>query len=55
VLGLPGLLLIIASRKIAYSRWMLVYLLSLPIRNGLLPAYAFGHFDDFSWGQTRKV
>jgi chitin synthase len=34
---------------------MLVYLLSLPIWNGILPAYAFWHFDDFSWGQTRKV
>ena len=32
--------------------WMLVYLLSLPIWNGILPAYPFWHFD-FSWGQTR--
>lgn len=55
VLGLPGLLIVVTSRKIAYVGWMLVYLLSLPIWNGLLPAYAFWHFDDFSWGQTRKV
>ncbi|KAF9236857.1 glycosyltransferase family 2 protein [Melanogaster broomeanus] len=39
----------------AYVGWMLVYLLALPIWNGLLPAYAFWHFDDFSWGQTRQV
>ncbi|KAI0001725.1 chitin synthase-domain-containing protein [Russula vinacea] len=45
--------LVISS--IAYVGWMLVYLLSLPIWNGILPAYAFWHFDDFSWGQTRKV
>ncbi|KAH9934076.1 chitin synthase-domain-containing protein [Epithele typhae] len=34
VLGLPGLLIVITSRKIAYVGWMLVYLLSLPIWNG---------------------
>ena len=55
VLGLPGILIVITSRKVAYVGWMLVYLISLPIRNGMLPAYAFWHFDDFSWGQTRKV
>ncbi|SJL02973.1 related to Chitin synthase 5 [Armillaria ostoyae] len=55
VLGLPGLLIVVTSRKVAYIGWMLVYLLSLPVWNGILPAYAFWHFDDFSWGQTRKV
>ncbi|KAJ7075591.1 chitin synthase [Mycena belliarum] len=55
VLGLPLVLIIVTSRKIAYIGWMLIYLLSLPIWNGILPAYAFWHFDDFSWGQTRKV
>ena len=28
---------------------------SLPIWNFVLPVYAYWHFDDFSWGQTRKV
>jgi len=55
VLGLPGLLIVITSRKVAYVGWMVIYLFSLPIWNGLLPAYAFWHFDDFSWGQTRKI
>ncbi|GJE89689.1 glycosyltransferase family 2 protein [Phanerochaete sordida] len=55
VLGLPGFLIVITSRKVAYIGWMLVYLLSLPIWNGILPAYAFWHFDDFSWGQTRQI
>ena len=32
-----------------------VYLLSLPIWNFVLPAYAFWHFDDFSWGDTRRT
>lgn len=55
ILGLPGLLIVITTRKIAYVGWMIVYLFSLPIWNGILPAYAYWHFDDFSWGQTRRV
>jgi len=55
ILGLPGLLIVITTRKIAYVGWMVVYLFSLPIWNGILPAYAYWHFDDFSWGQTRQV
>ncbi|KAJ3853954.1 glycosyltransferase family 2 protein [Lentinula lateritia] len=55
ILGLPGLLIVVTSRKVAYVGWMVVYLLTLPLWNGLLPAYAFWHFDDFSWGQTRMV
>lgn len=55
VLGLPGLLIVVTSRKVAYIWWMLIYLMSLPIWNFVLPAYAYWHFDDFSWGQTRRV
>lgn len=55
VLGLPGLLIVLTSRKIAYVGWMFIYLLSLPIWNFVLPSYAFWHFDDFSWGATRKI
>ncbi|KAG8946226.1 Chitin synthase, class 3 [Tulasnella sp. 424] len=55
ILGLPGLLIVVTSRKVEYLGWMLIYLLSLPIWNAVLPAYAFWHFDDFSWGQTRMV
>ncbi|KAF7316781.1 Glycosyltransferase family 2 protein [Mycena chlorophos] len=55
VLGLPGVLIVITSTKVIYVWWMLVYLASLVIWNGVLPAYAFWHFDDFSWGETRKV
>lgn len=55
ILGLPGLLIVITSRKFVYVGWMGIYLLSLPIWNFVLPAYAFWHFDDFSWGETRKI
>ena len=55
ILGLPGLLIVITSRKIAYVGWMLIYLFSLPIWNFVLPAYSYWRFDDFSWGETRKI
>jgi chitin synthase len=55
ILGLPAVLIVMTSRKIVYVCWMLVYLFSLPIWNFVLPTYAYWHFDDFSWGDTRKV
>ncbi|KAF9187505.1 Chitin synthase, class 3 [Haplosporangium sp. Z 767] len=55
ILGLPAILILMTSRKIVYVGWMGMYLLSLPIWNFVLPVYAFWHFDDFTWGQTRKV
>ncbi|RHZ50569.1 hypothetical protein Glove_495g30 [Diversispora epigaea] len=55
VLGLPAILILLTTRKLIYVGWMLIYLLSLPIWNFVLPVYAYWHFDDFSWGQTRVV
>ncbi|KAJ1980267.1 hypothetical protein H4R35_001183 [Dimargaris xerosporica] len=55
VLFLPGVLILFTTRKWIYLGWMFVYLLSLPIWNFVLPTYAYWHFDDFSWGETRKV
>ncbi|KZV61764.1 glycosyltransferase family 2 protein [Peniophora sp. CONT] len=55
VLGLPSLLIMLTTRKMVYVAWMFVYLLALPVWNLVLPVYAFWHFDDFSWGETRKV
>lgn len=43
ILGLPGLLIVTTSRKFTYLGWMLIYLLSLPIWNLVLPLYAFFH------------
>ena len=53
VLGLPGILIMLTTRKVVYVFWMLIYLLALPVWNLVLPVYAFWHFDDFSWGETR--
>ncbi|KAG8864570.1 Chitin synthase, class 1 [Tulasnella sp. 330] len=55
VIGLPAVLILITTRKVVYVFWMLIYLMALPIWNFVLPLYAFWHFDDFSWGETRRV
>ncbi|KAI8063534.1 chitin synthase-domain-containing protein [Gongronella butleri] len=55
ILGLPAVLIVMTSRKLVYIGWMVIYLFSLPIWNFVLPVYAYWHFDDFSWGETRKV
>ncbi|KAF2836492.1 glycosyltransferase family 2 protein [Patellaria atrata CBS 101060] len=55
ILGLPAVLIVLTAHRWSYVAWMLIYLLSLPIWNFLLPTYAFWKFDDFSWGDTRKT
>ncbi|KAG0206553.1 Chitin synthase, class 3 [Mortierella sp. GBA30] len=55
ILGLPAVLIVMTSRKLVYVGWMFVYLCSIFVWNFVLPAYAYWHFDDFSWGQTRMV
>lgn len=55
VLGLPAVLILITTRKVVYVFWMIIYLVALPVWNFILPVYAFWHFDDFSWGETRYV
>ncbi|CAD25012.1 CHITIN SYNTHASE 1 [Encephalitozoon cuniculi GB-M1] len=55
IFGLPAVLILITTMEIQYVFWCLVYILSIPIWNFVLPTYAFWHFDNFSWGDTRKV
>ncbi|KAI7897590.1 chitin synthase-domain-containing protein [Cokeromyces recurvatus] len=55
ILGLPAVLIVMTSRKWVYVGWMVIYLFSLPVWNFVLPVYAYWHFDDFTWGETRKV
>lgn len=55
ILGLPGVLIVVTAHRVSYVAWMFIYLLSLPVWNFVLPIYAFWHFDDFSWGDTRKA
>ncbi|TQS36943.1 hypothetical protein Golomagni_02597, partial [Golovinomyces magnicellulatus] len=55
ILGLPAVLIVLTAHRWSYVIWMLIYLLSLPVWNFILPTYAFWKFDDFSWGETRKT
>ncbi|KAF9356589.1 hypothetical protein BGX26_005048, partial [Mortierella sp. AD094] len=55
IIGLPAVLIVLTTRKWIYVLYMLIYLFSTPIWNFVLPLYSFWHFDDFSWGETRKV
>jgi chitin synthase len=55
ILGLPAVLIVCTAHSWSYVVWMLIYLVSLPLWNFVLPAYAFWKFDDFSWGDTRKT
>lgn len=55
ILGLPAVLIVVTAHRWSYLLWMGIYLISLPIWNGVLPLYAYWKFDDFSWGDTRKT
>lgn len=55
ILGLPAVLIVLTAHRWSYVVWMLIYLLSLPLWNGVLPLYSYWKFDDFSWGETRKT
>ncbi|KAI5191483.1 chitin synthase [Nematocida sp. AWRm77] len=55
ILGLPAGLIFVTNLNIFYFFWLAIYLVSLPIWNFVLPMYAFWHFDDFSWGETRQI
>lgn len=55
ILGLPAVLIVLTAHRWSYVLWMLIYLVSLPIWNFVLPTYAYWKFDDFSWGDTRKT
>ncbi|KAI9359841.1 chitin synthase [Pilaira anomala] len=54
VYGLQAIIFIL-RRKWEHVGWMIVYILAIPVFSFLIPLYAFWHFDDFSWGNTRIV
>lgn len=55
ILGLPAVLIMFTTFELQYWYWLVIYIFALPIWNFFLPVYAFWRFDDFSWGDTRKV
>ena len=52
--GLQAILFII-KKQWQHIGWMVIYILAIPIFHFTIPLYAFWHFDDFSWGRTRRV
>lgn len=48
-------IIFILKREWQHVIWMIIYLLALPVFSFWIPCYAFWHFDDFSWGNTRVV
>ncbi|CAG8504297.1 3540_t:CDS:2 [Ambispora gerdemannii] len=54
VYGLQAIIFIL-RRKWEHVGWMIVYIFAIPVFSFFLPIYAFWHFDDFSWGNTRMV
>ncbi|CAG8463565.1 8890_t:CDS:2 [Paraglomus occultum] len=54
VYGLQAVIFIL-KRQWQHIGWMCIYLLAFPLFSFFIPVYAFWHFDDFSWGNTRVV
>ncbi|KAG1429238.1 hypothetical protein G6F58_000136 [Rhizopus delemar] len=52
--GLQSLIFIF-KRQWQHIGWMIIYIFAIPIFSFFIPLYAFWHFDDFSWGNTRVV
>ncbi|KAG1474620.1 hypothetical protein G6F56_000248 [Rhizopus delemar] len=52
--GLQSLIFIV-KRQWQHIGWMVIYIFAIPIFSFFIPIYAFWHFDDFSWGNTRVV
>lgn len=55
ILGLPVILMLLTVRRAKYVIWFIFYLFAIPFWQIVVPLYAFWHFDDFTWGDTRKV
>lgn len=54
VYGLQTLIFMI-KKQWHHVGWMLIYMLAMPIFGFFIPIYSFWHFDDFSWGSTRRL
>ncbi|OAD77723.1 glycosyltransferase family 2 protein, partial [Phycomyces blakesleeanus NRRL 1555(-)] len=54
VYGLQAVIFIL-HRKWEHMIWMIVSIFAIPVFSFYIPIYAYWHFDDFSWGNTRVV
>ena len=48
-------LLFLVRSEFQHIVWMILSVIGKPVTDIMLPLYAFWHFDDFSWGNTRVV
>ena len=48
-------IIFLCKGQLQHIGWMLLNILSMPIFNFFIPLYSFWHFDNFSWGSTRRV
>ncbi|KAI9312779.1 chitin synthase-domain-containing protein [Zopfochytrium polystomum] len=55
ILGLPAVLIVVTANRIIYVFWMLIYLISLPVWNFILPLYAFLAFRRFFIGHDHSA
>ncbi|KAI8983426.1 chitin synthase-domain-containing protein [Pilobolus umbonatus] len=54
VYGLQAIIFLL-HRKWEHIIWMIVSIFAIPVFSFMIPIYAYWHFDDFSWGNTRVV
>ena len=54
VYGLQTLIFML-KKQWQHVGWMFIYILAMPIFGLFIPLYSFWHFDDFSWGMTRRL
>jgi len=52
-----GLQIIIFILRGAFQHigWIVIYIFAMPIFGMFIPMYSYWHFDDFSWGNTRRI
>jgi chitin synthase len=52
-----GLQIIIFILRGAFQHigWIVIYIFAMPIFGMFIPIYSYWHFDDFSWGNTRRI
>lgn len=51
--GLQAIIFLI-KHQYQHIGWMVISILAMPVFSFYLPLYAYWHFDDFKWGNTRK-
>ncbi|KAI3655037.1 hypothetical protein MP228_000417 [Amoeboaphelidium protococcarum] len=55
IVALNVVLVLFPLRSVWNFWWMLVYLVSTPLWQVIMPVYSFYHSDDFTWGKSRKL